>query len=70
MSDALWLALYQLSRHLLTTLPSLDTIEGKERQEAVEIKAALVCFVKVTERKFGLPSTYHTKAERRHRQLA
>lgn len=70
MSEQIWLALYQLSRHLLTAIPSFDTLEGKERQEAVEIKAALVCFVKVTERKFGLPSTYHTKAERRHRQLA
>lgn len=69
MNDALWLALYQLARHLLTTLPSLDTIEGVERQGAIEIKSALVSFVRVTERKFNLPSTIPSRKDRKEEFL-
>ena len=59
------LALYQLARYLLQSYPNLDTLEGQERKEAVEMKAALVSFTRVTECKFNLPHTYQTKADRR-----
>jgi hypothetical protein len=57
------LALYQLARYLLTTYPNLDTLSGVERKEAVEMKAALVSFTRVTECKFNLPHTYQTKRD-------
>ena len=59
------LAIYQLACYLLTVYPNLDTLEGTERKHAVELKAALVSFTRVTECKFGLPHTYQTKADRR-----
>lgn len=69
-SDQLWLGLYRLACHLLTTMPNFDTLEGEERRQAVLLKASLVQFIRVTEDKYRLPHTIQTKAERRHKQLA
>lgn len=65
MNDHLWMGLYRLTYYMLTTLPEFDTLEGEERQQMVQMKAALVQFIRVTEDKYKLTHTVRTKAERR-----
>ena len=70
MSDAVWLALYQLARHLLTTLPSLDTIEGKEERDNLnQSRIALCALIRSTEERYRLPRTFRNKSERRIERL-
>lgn len=64
MNDSLWLAFYQIARHLLTSMPPPDKIEGQERAQILEMRAALVTLIRTTELRFDLPKTLLSRQER------
>lgn len=65
MNDQLQLGMYQLARYMLTTFPNFDTLEGEERRQLINLRAALLQFIRATEVHYRLPRSTSTKSERR-----